>query len=209
MKTYARIICDDTRFSRMLELELRGIGIESVVDFTYLDESDKLYVVADLDSVEIEVLRELSYLATIIGFGTSYRMIHDEIESICSAVLRRPFLVSEFLSLFKSSGISTEEKIGRASRGKRYQYLTADPITRSAVWGNMKIPLSDNEFKILSVLCENRGELVDREHIHSLIGASDGNIGDVYICHLRRKIDNKLGLKLIYTIRGKGYMLKN
>ena len=34
-------------------------------------------------------------------------------------------------------------------------------------------------------------------------------MGDVYICHLRRKIDNKLGLKLIYTIRGKGYMLKN
>jgi DNA-binding response OmpR family regulator len=69
--------------------------------------------------------------------------------------------------------------------------------------------LSDNEYKVLSVLCENRGEAVPREEICSLLGVTDGNMGDVYICHLRRKIDNKLGLKLIYTVRGKGYMLKN
>jgi len=58
-------------------------------------------------------------------------------------------------------------------------------------------------------LYQNRGETVNRETIDMLLGADDSNMGDVYICHLRRKIDNKLGLKLIYTIRGKGYTLKN
>jgi DNA-binding response OmpR family regulator len=73
----------------------------------------------------------------------------------------------------------------------------------------MRIPLSDNECKVLSTLCQNRGEIVEREKIYALLGADEGNMGDVYICHLRRKIDNKLGLKLIYTVRGKGYILKN
>ena len=48
-----------------------------------------------------------------------------------------------------------------------------------------------------------------REEIDAILSVDDGNMSDVYICHLRRKLDNKLGLKLIYTIRGKGYMLKN
>jgi two-component system copper resistance phosphate regulon response regulator CusR len=73
------------------------------------------------------------------------------------------------------------------------------------VWGGVW----KNEYKVLSVLCENRGETVDRDRIYSILGAEEGNMGDVYICHLRKKIDNPLGIKLIYTVRGKGYMLKN
>ena len=82
-------------------------------------------------------------------------------------------------------------------------------LDKAAIWGDRIIPLSDNEYKVLSLLCENRREVVERERIYAELGAEDGNMGDVYICHLRRKLDNKLGIKLIYTIRGKGYMLKN
>jgi DNA-binding response OmpR family regulator len=82
-------------------------------------------------------------------------------------------------------------------------------MDKSAVWGDVRISLSDYEYKVLSLLCDNRCEVVEREQISALLGVDDGNMGDVYICHLRRKIDNKLGIKLIYTIRGRGYMLKN
>ena len=49
------------------------------------------------------------------------------------------------------------------------------------------------------------GEIISRERIMGLLGADDGNISDVYICHLRKKLDEKLGRKLIITERGKGY----
>ena len=84
-----------------------------------------------------------------------------------------------------------------------------DPTGKAAVWGDMRVSLSENEYKLLSLLCEMRGETVTREQIDEILGATEGNMGDVYICHLRRKLDNQLGLKLIYTVRGKGYMLKN
>ena len=51
-----------------------------------------------------------------------------------------------------------------------------------------------------------RGELLERNY--DVIGAGQGNMGDVYICFLRKKIEGKLGLKLIYTVRGTGYVLK-
>ena len=92
---------------------------------------------------------------------------------------------------------------------KKPNCLTVLELDKAAVWGNQVIPLSDNEYKILSLLCDNRYKIVERERIYAALGAEYGNMGDVYICHLRKKIDNKLGLKLIYTIRGKGYMLKN
>ena len=120
--------------------------------------------------------------------------------------MRRPFFISDFLGAFgQTDGISVRST---PSSKKRY-LLTVDEKAKVALWGDMRIPLSDNECKVLATLCESRGELVARETIYALLGAEDGNMGDVYICHLRRKIDNKLGLKLIYTVRGKGYMLKN
>ena len=90
-----------------------------------------------------------------------------------------------------------------------FQKLTVDQNSKNAIWGDEVIPLSDNEYKVLTLLYQNRGETVNRETIDMLLGADGSNMGDVYVCHLRKKIDNKLGLKLIYTIRGKGYTLKN
>ena len=119
--------------------------------------------------------------------------------------------MSDFLSVFdgiETSVISPKRSTGKVKYNKPH-FLTVNEVANEAIWGDVKIPLSENEYKVLSLLCENRGEPVEREKIYLLLGAEDGNMGDVYICHLRRKIDNKLGLKLIYTIRGKGYMLKN
>lgn len=168
----------------------------------------------------------------VIGwtFLTDFSVIADSEK--CSFILHRPFLMSDMRSLIfdniplinrrkltdkvlKSKIPSNDEtkKIsqygtGRKIAGFNRNRLYADSEKKAAVYGNERIPLSDNEFKILDLLCRNRGETVTRKEISDVIGAGQGNMGDVYICFLRKKIEGKLGLKLIYTVRGTGYVLK-
>ena len=97
---------------------------------------------------------------------------------------------------------------GRNQNDGGARKLVVDKESMTALYGEMKFPLSEYEYKTLSILCEKRGEVVTREEIAKILNFDSGNMGDVYICHLRKKIDNNLGLKLITTVRGKGYMLK-
>ncbi len=212
MGNFAKIISSDTRFARMLSIELSSIGVEIVDNFDGVVEGELCYVVADLDSVNETELREYSHNYILVGFSRFQRSNVQTKAGLCEEFLQRPFLIVSFLSIFKASSLESRAKKRYAVREETKKaplYLSVSEMDKSAVWGDERIPLSDNEYRVLSILCDNRCEIVEREKISALLGAEDGNMGDVYICHLRRKIDNKLGLKLIYTIRGKGYMLKN
>lgn len=213
MSNFARIISSDARFSHMLSLEIASIGVEVVDKFSDVEDGDICYVVVDLDSVNESVIREYARNYVLIGFSHEDAKDIEYKASMCEEFFRRPFLISELLSVFDSNILPeriqkrpiTRERV----KGISPMHLSVSEMDKSAVWGEMRIPLSENEYKVLTLLCDNRCEIVEREQIGAILGANDGNMGDVYICHLRRKIDNKLGLKLIYTIRGKGYMLKN
>ncbi len=211
MSNFAKIISHDTRFAKMLSLELSHVGVDSFELDGNFNDSDKYFLVVDLDGdFDIEA-DKLTRNCVLIGFTKKEQTPDNGQPASCATVFRRPFLMSEFLAVFngeKVSSSSHKRNNGRVKHGKP-NFLTVSNSATEALWGDIKIPLSENEYKVLSLLCKNRGETVEREKIYSLLGAEDGNMGDVYICHLRRKIDNKLGLKLIYTIRGKGYMLKN
>lgn len=211
MSKQVRIVSDDARFSRMLSLVLSEYGLEIVSELEGGEESTN-YTVVDLDTCTADNVAMFAQISTLIGFSTRYAEELMGLTELCTAFLHRPFPIGDLTALFGHSEKKPMpgDRPQKASvHHKKLNYLTVDPVEKAAVWGDMHISLSDNEYKVLALLCENRGETVEREVIYSLLGAEDGNMGDVYICHLRRKIDNKLGLKLIYTVRGKGYMLKN
>ena len=68
------------------------------------------------------------------------------------------------------------------------------------------VPLSEYEFSTLELLCKNSGNCVGRDELRKILNSTDGNISDVYISHLRSKLEAPFGLKIIYTVRSKGYM---
>jgi DNA-binding response OmpR family regulator len=72
---------------------------------------------------------------------------------------------------------------------------------------NRKYILSDTEYKILTLLCKSPQEAISREKIQGLLENEKSNIGDVYICRLRKKLEEPLGQRLIFTVRGKGYKI--
>ena len=80
-----------------------------------------------------------------------------------------------------------------------------DGEDNAVIYKNQKILLTESEQMVLSRLIEADGAPVGREELLKLFETQDGNIADVYICHLRRKLELPLGKRLIFTERGKGY----
>ena len=78
--------------------------------------------------------------------------------------------------------------------------------------GNL-IELTNREFMLLQILLENRyivlsrGTLLERVWGYQYMGET--NVVDVYIRYLRSKIDDEFNIKLIHTVRGVGYVLKD
>lgn len=75
-----------------------------------------------------------------------------------------------------------------------------------------EIALTEKEYSLLCLLYENRGNVITREQIIFTIWSKksriDSNLADVYINYLRNKIDKRFDVRLIISVRGKGYMMK-
>jgi len=90
--------------------------------------------------------------------------------------------------------------------------LTLDCIRRRVTRGSEVIELAPKEFGILEYMMRNRGRPLSRtmivEHVWDMDYDGLTNIVDVYIRHLRSKIDDRYQQKLIQTVRGIGYMIE-
>lgn len=89
--------------------------------------------------------------------------------------------------------------------------LTLDPAARQAFRGDQEITLTAREMAVLDFLLRRRGEVVTRQEIIANIWGDsftgDANIIEVYIGHLRAKVDRPFGRRAIETVRGVGYRL--
>ena len=103
-------------------------------------------------------------------------------------------------------GYITEDTARIYDSGESVIWLS-DGEKKAAIYKNRRIVLTEGEWKVLLCLGQAHGEPVSREVLRELFDACDGNITDVYICHLRRKLEEPFGVKLIRTVRGKGYAI--
>jgi len=89
--------------------------------------------------------------------------------------------------------------------------LTLDPAARTVHRGGTAVVLSAKEFALLHELMRHPGEALSRTHLieHVWDFAYDGgsNVVDVYVRHLREKVDRPFGRESIRTVRGAGYRL--
>ncbi len=216
MELYAKIITDDKRFERMLSLELSDCGIRLISDIDSLYNNltrDNFFTIVDLDFCR-EDISELCERSKVIGFAYAGKNEVGKEADRCHAFFNRPFLMADLLSAIFGDDNTRHFDVIRAKRSsvaasrKKRDILAIDHGSSCALFGKERISLTEGELKVLSALDKKRGSIVGREELSKLFGADQGNICDVYICMLRRKLDNRIGIKFIYTVRGKGYMLK-
>src|ERR1700686_5173850 len=122
--------------------------------------------------------------------------------------LTKPFAFVELLSRVRAllrRGQPTPERLQVGDQA-------LDCIRRKVTRANENVELAPKEFSILEYLMRNRGRPLSRTMIVERVWDMDydglTNIVDVYIRHLRSKIDDKYPTKLIQTVRGIGYMIE-
>jgi two-component system copper resistance phosphate regulon response regulator CusR len=122
--------------------------------------------------------------------------------------LVKPFAFVELLARVRAllrRGQPTPEKLQVAD-------LSLDCIRRKVARSGETIDLAPKEFGILEYMMRNKGRPLSRtmivEHVWDMDYDGLTNIVDVYIRHLRGKIDDRFAVKLIQTVRGIGYMIE-
>jgi two-component system copper resistance phosphate regulon response regulator CusR len=122
--------------------------------------------------------------------------------------LTKPFAFVELLARVRAllrRGQPTPERLQVGD-------LVVDSLRRKVTRGGETIDLAPKEFGILEYMMRNKGRPLSRtmivEHVWDMDYDGLTNIVDVYIRHLRSKIDDRFPEKLIHTIRGIGYMIE-
>jgi DNA-binding response OmpR family regulator len=89
--------------------------------------------------------------------------------------------------------------------------LRLDPAARRVWRGDVEVELTPREFALLEFLLRRRGEVVSKreilQHVWDYDFEGDPNIVEVYVGHLRNKLDRPFGRMAVETIRGAGYRL--
>lgn len=199
----AHVACADARFCRMLSLELERVGVKLS---EYAGGNPPRLLLVDLDDYPSPA-SEMMAAELLVGWtrGDASKIMPVGF----SAVLHRPFLTEELLSLVcELTGVGAS-----VPRFERYVHTSKAlilPTERQGVVsvGDKTVRLSPKEWLIFKRLYDGGGETVGREELVSLIDA-DGGAGslEVHICHLRDKLEKPFGIKVFYTVRGVGYRM--
>lgn len=162
----------------------------------------------------LDVLKKLraSGNKTPVLLLTAMDSVQDRVTGLDAGAddyLVKPFAFDELLARIR---VLLRRDCGREDHCYRIANLTVDCQARTVYRGNVTISLSSKEFSILEYLVRNQGIVLTRDKIEQHIWNYDyeggSNVIDVYIRYLRKKIDDGFTPKLIHTIRGTGYVLK-
>ena len=124
--------------------------------------------------------------------------------------LSKPFAFSEVLARVRA--LARRQSTEGASHLLSIADLSVDVPRRKVLRGAKEISLTNKEFQLLQYLLRNKGRVISRiiltEQIWDLNFDTESNIVDVVINRLRRKIDDGFSTRLIHTVRGVGYVLR-
>ena len=165
----------------------------------------------DINGIELCTNIRIKNIKTPIMMLTAVDATESKVKGLDSGAddyLTKPFVFDEFLARVRS----LLRRPSLAADLLKAADLVLDPVKHEVLRGDRKIDLTWKEFALLEYMMRNRGRILSRTKIFENIWSYDietsSNIVDVYISYLRDKIDKRHSQKLIHTIRGAGYILK-
>ncbi len=161
----------------------------------------------------IEVMREVraKKLNVPVLMLTARDTLADKVMGLDAGAddyLTKPFAFQELLARLRSLLRRGKAEVAML----KIADLTLDPATRKVKRGDTELSLTAKEFSLLEYMMRNVGKPLSRttlsEHVWDINFDRMTNVVDVYINFLRNKVDKGFDKKLIQTVRGVGYTLK-
>lgn len=181
----------------------------------------------------LEVLRRVRKVKqTPVILLTARDAVMDKVAGLDAGAddyITKPFAIEELLARVRvalkhrealgapaASGASGQPSSG-AGAAPAENVLTAGPVvldpgSREVAVGGETVSLTQREFDVLQTLLENKNLVMTREQLaraacgYDYLGET--NIIDVYVRHIRAKIDDRFGIELVSTVRGVGYVVR-
>lgn len=220
------IVEDDNKIARFVELELRHEGYETETasdgrtGLAKALEPQTDLVLLDIMLPELsgmEVCRRIRQESSVpIIMLTAKGDVTDKVAGLdmgANDYMTKPFAIEELLARIR---VALKQ---RANVGKKevtalvYGKLSVDLATREVGYDGEQLTLTKKEFDLLAFLLKNKNRAVSREELLSAVWdydyAGDTNVVDVYVRYLRQKVEERLGIRFIETVRGVGYMIKD
>lgn len=162
----------------------------------------------------LRVLKELreNKVQSMIIILTAKSTIEDRVEGLKAGAddyLSKPFAVAELLARIES--LLRRQGIGNAPILKVAD-IELDIETRMVRRASREIQLTAKEFRLLELLMRNKNRVLTRREIAEQVWGytfdTGTNVVDVYITYLRKAIDEGFETRLIQTVRGVGFIIK-
>ena len=218
------IVEDEEKIARFLELELIHEGYEIIKasdgrSGLEIAENNAIdLIILDIMLPELnglEVLRRLRRSSDIpVIMLTARDATMDKVAGLDAGAddyLTKPFAIEELLARIRTA-LKRRIVIDNKNDVLEYKSLKLNKKRHEVLYGEKTIELTNREFKLLEVLMENknivmtRDELIEKVCGYDYIGET--NLIDVYVRYVRTKVDDMLGIKVITTVRGVGYVIK-
>jgi two-component system, OmpR family, response regulator MprA len=217
------IVDDDRKITDMLR---RTLAYEGYQVFTAANGHDALaqaqahrpdlvvldWLMPGLDG--IEVARRLRAADnTLILMLTARDAVEDRVTGLDNGAddyLVKPFTPAELLARIRA--LLRRSESTSKERPLSYADLYLDPVTRDIRRGQRAFTLTPKEFDLLHYLLRHPRQVLPRERILEEVWGYDfggnGNVLEVYVGYLRTKTESEGELRLIHTVRGVGYVLR-
>lgn len=219
------VVEDEKNLNKLITKKLtsEGYTVDSCFDgmeaMDFLSMASYDGVIADVMMPRLDGFQMLQRMRqqgnnTPVLFLTARDSIEDKVEGLdlgASDYLVKPFAFQELMARIRVLTRSRSQE----TAGSTYSIadLSLNTATRQVSRGSVSINLSAKEFALLEYLLRNRGQVLSREQIENNLWNFDyeggTNAVDVYIRYLRKKIDEGFNQKLIHTVRGVGYVLRD
>ena len=222
------LVEDEEKLARMVELELKYEGYQvdkaadgrTGLDMAQTGDYDLILLDIMLPALNgMEVLRRLRRESLVpVIMLTARDTVMDKVAGLDAGAddyITKPFAIEELLARIRAALRNKAE--GAAEVPGQVGKLMAGPLTMDvdrhevSVNGQVVV-LTRREFDLLRYLLENKEKVVTREVLLDNVWGFDfvgeTNTVDVYIRFLRSKIDERFHIKLIHTVRGVGYVIR-
>lgn len=149
---------------------------------------------------------------TPVVFLTSLDSVEDRVAGLNGGgdyYLVKPFVMEELAAVVR---MLARKNAGTNSNELTVADLTLDMTAQKVTRGGTEISLSPKEYALLEYMMRNKGIVLSREMIENNLWNFDyeggTNVVDVYVSFLRKKLDTGFDKKLIHTVWGTGWVLK-